>query len=32
VPAAQAALAHRAKMNSLARSGNYQVEMEKDVA
>jgi len=32
VPAAQAALAHRAKMNSLARSGDYQSKMEKGAA
>jgi fructose-bisphosphate aldolase class I len=32
VPAAQAALAHRAKMNGLARRGGYRVEMEKDAA
>ncbi len=32
VAAAQAALAHRARMNGLARSGDYQVEMEKDAA
>lgn len=32
VPAAQAALAHRAKMNSLARSGDYQSGMEQDAA
>jgi fructose-bisphosphate aldolase class I len=32
VPAAQAALAHRAKMNSLARSGDYQGKMEKGAA
>jgi len=32
VLAAQAALAHRAKMNSLARSGDYQSKMEKGAA
>jgi fructose-bisphosphate aldolase, class I len=32
VQAAQAALAHRAKMNGLARSGSYSPEMEKELA
>jgi fructose-bisphosphate aldolase, class I len=32
VPAAQAAFAHRAKMNGLARSGSYSPEMEKELA
>ena len=32
VPAAQAAFAHRAKMNSLARSGEYRPEMEQEAA
>jgi fructose-bisphosphate aldolase, class I len=32
VQAAQAAFAHRAKMNSLARSGSYSPEMEKELA
>jgi fructose-bisphosphate aldolase, class I len=32
VQAAQAAVAHRAKMNSLARSGSYSPEMEKELA
>jgi fructose-bisphosphate aldolase class I len=31
VQAAQAAFAHRAKMNSLARSGSYSPEMEKEL-
>lgn len=30
IPAAQAAFAHRAKMNSLARSGGYETTMEQD--
>jgi fructose-bisphosphate aldolase, class I len=32
VQAAQAAFAHRAKMNGLARSGSYSPEMEKELA
>jgi fructose-bisphosphate aldolase, class I len=32
VPAAQAALAHRARMNGLARSGEYTAELEASVA
>ncbi|MDP7545796.1 MAG: fructose-bisphosphate aldolase, partial [Alphaproteobacteria bacterium] len=32
VAAAQAALAHRARMNSLARNGDYQSGMEQDAA
>jgi fructose-bisphosphate aldolase, class I len=32
VPAGQAAFAHRAKMNGLARSGSYSPEMEKELA
>jgi fructose-bisphosphate aldolase, class I len=32
VQAAQAALAHRAKMNGLARAGSYSPEMEKELA
>jgi fructose-bisphosphate aldolase class I len=32
VPSAQAAFAHRAKMNGLARSGSYSPEMEKELA
>ena len=32
VPAAQAAFAHRAKLNSLARSGEYRPEMEQEAA
>lgn len=32
VPAAQAAYAHRARMNGLARSGDYKVELEQELA
>jgi fructose-bisphosphate aldolase class I len=32
IPAAQAAFAHRAKMNGLARGGEYTPEMEKELA
>ncbi|MBT4485923.1 MAG: fructose-bisphosphate aldolase class I, partial [Rhodospirillaceae bacterium] len=32
VPAAQAALAHRARMNGLARRGEYSENMEQDAA
>ncbi|MDP6564319.1 MAG: fructose-bisphosphate aldolase class I [Alphaproteobacteria bacterium] len=32
VAAGQAAFAHRAKMNGLARSGDYQADMERDAA
>ena len=32
VPAAQDAFAHRAKMNGLARSGDYSAEKEKEFA